>query len=72
METNEKNQMEGNIDLSCFDLGEERKTGALSVTCDLMENEVYHFWNLDDLENSPITDWDNWSIQDGNPKNDVD
>lgn len=51
---------------------EERKTGALSATCDLMENEVYHFWNLDDLENSPITDWDNWSIQDGNPKNDVD
>ena len=23
METNKKNQMEGNIDLSCFDLGEE-------------------------------------------------
>ena len=23
METNEKNQMQGNIDLSCFDLGEE-------------------------------------------------
>ena len=51
---------------------EEKKTGWLSAVGELKENEVFSFGNLEDLENSPIPDWDNWSIQDGNPKNDLD
>ena len=51
---------------------EEKKTGWLSAVGELKKNEVFSFGNLEDLENSPITEWDNWSIQDGNPKNDVD
>ena len=51
---------------------EEKKTGWLSAVGELKENEVFSFGNLEDLENSPIPDWDNWSIQDGNPKNYLD
>lgn len=51
---------------------EENKTGSFDAIGDLSANEAFSIWNLQDLENSPILDWENWSIQDGNPENYLD